>query len=77
MKFIEVAPGYSIKTANIDSILAINEITSSVTSGGQVFRIDIPYKTLLTILNTDNANMQEQLLKEISKKVGNLPVFAG
>ena len=80
MTFIELQDGLSVK---IDEIVAVQRMADQfrckVFTETQEFEAHFPYLTLLSLLEADKPEVEsnKDVLKEISQKVGNLPVFAG
>lgn len=81
MKFLEVRDGVSVK---VDKIVAVErgdtELTSKVVTPSGTFDSGFPYITLLSILEGEHekeSERKEGVLREISQKVGDLPVWSG
>jgi hypothetical protein len=81
MKFIEVTDGVSIRIDRIEKVERVDDLNSRITSGFDSYTMAMPYKTVLNIINyverPEISDPNSRILKEISKKIGNLPVFAG
>ena len=71
MKFIEIAPGKSIRIEDISSIEA-KGMQSILKVGSRLMTVDYPYKTIMAMLNKGDRE-----LTEVNDKVGKLPIFAG
>ena len=71
MKFIEIAPGKSIRADDISAIEA-KGMKSILKVGSRLITIDYPYKTIMAMLNKEDRN-----LTEVNDKIGKLPIFAG
>ena len=77
MKYLPVSETQAVCIEAIDMVEA-NGNTSRIYTDIGVFDCIYPYSTLIGILeNNKEENDNTQLLSDISKKVGNLPVFAG
>ena len=79
MRFVEIQSGLSIC---VDEIVAIqrmeDQFKCKVYTETRDFEANFPYITLLSILERQKEDKgNDRVLREISEKVGNLPVFAG
>lgn len=81
MEFIEISDGVSVRRDQIIAITRMDDqFKTKLLVGTQILEANFPYLTLLSILEASEKPEQEsnrEVLKEISQKVGNLPVFAG
>jgi hypothetical protein len=72
MKFVELAKGLSINVDEIEAVERKDALNSTIQTHHNVYRVNIPYDTLLQILRGEGGGKQEML--NIMKEAG---TFAG
>ena len=78
MKFLEVKTGIAIKLDSIDKVEKVDELNCRLFCGFDIYDVTLPYDIVMNLLNNDEKPKDNsQILQEISKKIGILPVFAG
>lgn len=81
MKFLDITPTLSVKLDEIVAVEAVDEFHCRVLTESQAFEANFPFKTMIGILEgaltAETQPLNTELLKDISQKVGELPIFAG
>ena len=78
MKLLPISDGIAVKIESIEKIERISELQTRVYCGFESYDVTLPYDIVVNIIeNSGNDGRNDGMLKEISQKIGNLPVFAG
>lgn len=78
MKMLPVRDDLCIRIDKIDKLEKVDENVTRVYCALDIYDVTLPYSIMVDICNQDDYKPEnEALLREISLKIGNLPVFAG
>ena len=76
--FIRISPDEYINSEEICHIKVVDSMTCLVSTDSGIYSAQMPVETLLGILNnTPEESKEISVLKEMNKKIGELPIFAG
>jgi len=77
--FIRISADEYINSDEIVHIKAVDDLTCLVSTESGIYTAQMPVSTLLAIIKGQEPQQNKELnvLEEMNKKIGELPIFAG